>query len=99
MDMALVEDEVCNPADDTIADNLQPSGVLNHEAMRGQFSLRHVLGAGDGESQKKRRDGPMSTIEDPINAVSINLSVAKLLFQRYVEHLRCDEESDSCSAL
>lgn len=64
--------------------SLQPSGLLNHEAMRGKFSLGYILSTTDGHPLNT---GPNDVIfapaEDPIMLGLVNLSIAKSLFKKY----------------
>jgi hypothetical protein len=64
--------------------NLQPSGVLNNEAMRGKFSLRNVLGV--AESEPAGEDSA-TIMEDPIRHGLINFAIANSLFERFVKHV------------
>lgn len=66
--------------------NLQPSGVLNQEAMRGKFSLRRILSTADGDAMEPPEASRPSRPEDPIEMGIINLSIAKSLFEKLVNH-------------
>ncbi|RFU81717.1 fungal specific transcription factor domain-containing [Trichoderma arundinaceum] len=64
--------------------NLQPSGVLNQEAMRGKFSLRRILSTTDGDALEPPERSPPTRPEDPIEMGILNLSIAKSLFEKLV---------------
>lgn len=64
--------------------SLQPSGLLNHEAMVGQFSLRCILDTGDGDTSESQGDVSPVSEDDPIGLGLVNLSVARCLFDKYV---------------
>lgn len=66
--------------------NLQPSGVLNQEAMRGKFSLRRILSTADGDAMEPPEASPPSRPEDPIEMGILNLSIAKTLFEKLVNN-------------
>ncbi|KAF5648061.1 hypothetical protein F52700_1275 [Fusarium sp. NRRL 52700] len=66
--------------DDT--DNLQPSGLLNHQALEGRFSLGNILNA-DQESVPSQRSRDES-LEDPIDLGLITPSLAKSLFDSFI---------------
>ncbi|KAF9776028.1 hypothetical protein IL306_005838 [Fusarium sp. DS 682] len=60
------------------ANNLQPSGLLNHQALEGRFSLGNILNADQCPVQRQRsRD---ESLEDPIELGLITPSLAKSLF-------------------
>jgi hypothetical protein len=64
-------------------DDLQPSGVLNREAMKGAFSLRHILSTNDGDSFEQLADGVMSVpAKDPISLGLVNKTIAGSLFDK-----------------
>ena len=62
--------------------SLQPSGLLNHEAMRGKFSLRHVLSTNDSDALESSSDREIVPTEDPIRLGLVNLQISKSLFQK-----------------
>ncbi|KAF4467417.1 fungal specific transcription factor domain-containing [Fusarium albosuccineum] len=62
--------------------DLQPSGLLNHEAMKGKFSLRSILSASD-ESNECSGDGSDPT-DDPIDLGLVNGPVARSLFDSFI---------------
>ncbi|KAH0489779.1 hypothetical protein TgHK011_001277 [Trichoderma gracile] len=64
--------------------NLQPSGVLNQEAMRGKFSLRRILSTADGDAMEPPEASPRSRPEDPMEMGILSLSSAKLLFENFI---------------
>ncbi|KAK1243451.1 hypothetical protein MKX07_004079 [Trichoderma sp. CBMAI-0711] len=64
--------------------NLQPSGVLNQEAMRGKFSLRRILSTADGDVMEPPEAFPPGRPEDPIEMGILSLSIAKSLFENFV---------------
>lgn len=66
------------------ADGLQPSGVLNHEALKGRFSLRHILGSGENERSERYEDESDTLSEDPVRLGLINISIAQCLFDQSV---------------
>ncbi|RSL74081.1 hypothetical protein CEP53_000447 [Fusarium sp. AF-6] len=63
-------------------DNLQPSGLLNIEAVKGRFSLQNILSASD------ELDEPLASLsdpdEDPIHLGLVNSSIAKSLFDSFM---------------
>ncbi|KAI8713938.1 Zn(2)-C6 fungal-type domain-containing protein [Fusarium sp. LHS14.1] len=63
-------------------DNLQPSGLLNVEAVKGRFSLRNILSASD-EPDEPLPDLP-DPDEDPIHLGLVNSSIAKSLFDSFM---------------
>ncbi|KAL7783256.1 Aldehyde/histidinol dehydrogenase [Trichoderma ceciliae] len=65
-------------------DNLQPSGVLNQEAMRGKFSLRRILSTADGDALEPPERSLPTRPEDPIEMGILNLSIAKSLFENFI---------------
>lgn len=69
-------------ANSDAVDDLQPSGVLNREAMRGRFSLAHLLHPSDSDEQVD--EAPVGVIDpdDPILLGMINVAIAKSLFDR-----------------
>lgn len=62
--------------------NLQPSGVLNPEAMRGKFSLRRILSTADGDALEPPERSPPTRPEDPVDMGILNHSIAKSLFEK-----------------
>ncbi|KAM0513310.1 hypothetical protein ACHAPE_007962 [Trichoderma viride] len=64
--------------------NLQPSGVLNQEAMRGKFSLRRILSTTDGDALEPPERPLPAHLEDPIEINILSLSVAKTLFENFI---------------
>ncbi|KAF5643384.1 uncharacterized protein FTJAE_3184 [Fusarium tjaetaba] len=64
------------------ANNLQPSGLLNHEALEGRFSLGNILNA-DQETVPRQRSRDES-LEDPIELGLITPSLAKSLFDSFI---------------
>lgn len=64
--------------------NLQPSGLLNQEAMRGKFSLRRILSTTDGDALEPPERSSPSRPEDPIEMGILNLSIAKSLFENFI---------------
>lgn len=64
--------------DDT--NNLQPSGLLNHQALEGKFSLGNILSADQEPVQRQRSRN--ESLEDPIELGLITPSLAKSLFDR-----------------
>lgn len=66
--------------------NLQPSGVLNQEAMRGKFSLRRILSTADSDAMEPPEASPPGRPEDPIEMGILSLSIAKSLFEKFVNH-------------
>ncbi|KAH7129013.1 hypothetical protein EDB81DRAFT_906799, partial [Dactylonectria macrodidyma] len=77
---------------ESIADSeptsLQPSGLLNYEAMRGKFSLGYILSTTDCHSANAgSQDIQFSPAEDPIMLGLVNLSIAKSLFKNFIEVL------------
>ncbi|EHK18636.1 uncharacterized protein TRIVIDRAFT_204757 [Trichoderma virens Gv29-8] len=64
--------------------NLQPSGLLNQEAMRGKFSLRRILSTTEGDALEPPERSSPSRPEDPIEMGILNLSVAKSLFENFI---------------
>ncbi|KAF5253125.1 hypothetical protein FANTH_1956 [Fusarium anthophilum] len=64
------------------ANNLQPSGLLNHQALEGRFSLGNILNADQEPAQRQRsRD---ESLEDPIDLGLITPSLAKSLFDSFI---------------
>ncbi|PKK52099.1 hypothetical protein CI102_1968 [Trichoderma harzianum] len=64
--------------------NLQPSGLLNQEAMRGKFSLRRILSTTDGDALEPPERSSPSRPEDPIEMGILNLSIAKSLYENFI---------------
>lgn len=64
--------------------NLQPSGVLNQEAMRGKFSLRRILSTADSDAMEPPEASPPGRPEDPIEMGILSLSIAKSLFENFI---------------
>ncbi|KAF7558428.1 hypothetical protein G7046_g5725 [Stylonectria norvegica] len=66
--------------------SLQPSGLLNREAMAGKFSLRCILGTAesDGAGAASQGDLPPIPTDDPIRLGFVNLSMAKYLFNNFL---------------
>ncbi|KAF5978891.1 hypothetical protein FCOIX_5602 [Fusarium coicis] len=64
------------------ANNLQPSGLLNHQALEGRFSLGNILNA-DQEPVRRQRSRDES-LEDPIELGLITPSLAKSLFDSFI---------------
>ncbi|KAL9473227.1 hypothetical protein ACSS6W_007607 [Trichoderma asperelloides] len=64
--------------------NLQPSGVLNQEAMRGKFSLRRILSTTDGDAPEPPEKPLPTRLEDPIELSILSLSMAKSLFENFI---------------
>ncbi|PNP57349.1 hypothetical protein THARTR1_02346 [Trichoderma harzianum] len=65
--------------------NLQPSGLLNQEAMRGKFSLRRILSTTDGDALEPPETSSPGRPEDPIEMGILNLSIAKSLFEKLLD--------------
>ncbi|KXJ96216.1 hypothetical protein Micbo1qcDRAFT_193015 [Microdochium bolleyi] len=69
---------------------LQPSGLLEHAATHGQFSLRNILNAVDHppvppvSSVRKETSSPAIPPEDPIKLGLTSLSVASDLFSSFM---------------
>ncbi|KAH6886902.1 hypothetical protein B0T10DRAFT_76029 [Thelonectria olida] len=72
---------------DTERGNLQPSGLLNHEAMKGKFSLRCILSTSDGDRSEPLSNSLAVSPEDPIGLGLVNLSIAKSLFENFMDVL------------
>lgn len=68
----------CNVA----VNDLQPSGVLNHRAMKGTFSLQSLLNSSERESQAADADTNTDDVEDPVLLGLVNTSIAKSLYDR-----------------
>ncbi|KAJ4050763.1 hypothetical protein NW761_005560 [Fusarium oxysporum] len=66
--------------DDT--NNLQPSGLLNHQALEGKFSLGNILSADQEPVQRQRSRN--ESLEDPIELGLITPSLAKSLFDSFI---------------
>ncbi|KAF4964600.1 hypothetical protein FSARC_7506 [Fusarium sarcochroum] len=64
-------------------DNLQPSGLLNHEALKGKFSLGSILNASE-EPVLQCMGNLSDPTEDPIDLGLINPSIAKSLFDSFI---------------
>ncbi|EXL45204.1 hypothetical protein FOCG_12613 [Fusarium oxysporum f. sp. radicis-lycopersici 26381] len=67
--------------DDT--NNLQPSGLLNHQALEGKFSLGNILSADQEPVQRQRSRN--ESLEDPIELGLITPSLAKSLFDSQLD--------------
>ncbi|KAK7422815.1 hypothetical protein QQX98_001377 [Neonectria punicea] len=67
--------------------NLQPSGLLNREAMVGKFSLKCILDTGDGDNSESQADVSLVSADDPIALGLVNLSVARCLFDNFMNAL------------
>ncbi|KAF5538694.1 hypothetical protein FPHYL_12471 [Fusarium phyllophilum] len=67
------------------ANNLQPSGLLNHQALEGRFSLGNILNADQEHVQQQRSRDEL--LEDPIELGLITPSLAKSLFDRLSQFL------------
>lgn len=65
-----------------MANNLQPSGVLNRNAMKGRFSLHDLLVPGDSDEQNSAVDADTSGSDDPVLLGLVNLPIAKSLYDR-----------------
>jgi hypothetical protein len=64
-------------------DDLQPSGVLNREAMKGAFSLRHILSTNEGECVEQCGDSVVNVpADDPVSLGLVNNSIARSLFDK-----------------
>lgn len=62
--------------------SLQPSGLLNSEAMRsGRFSLQNILGNSRLDSEQEASTVPT---QDPVRNGLISEPMATFLFERYV---------------
>ncbi|KAJ5630371.1 fungal-specific transcription factor domain-containing protein [Penicillium longicatenatum] len=68
----------------TGSDGLQPSGVLSHEAMKGRFSLRYILGSGENERPERHEGDHSGSLDDPIRLGLINISIAQCLFDHFI---------------
>ncbi|KAJ5261190.1 fungal-specific transcription factor domain-containing protein [Penicillium angulare] len=66
------------------SDGLQPSGVFNHEAMKGRFSLRYILGSGENERPEQHEGDHSGSPDDPIRLGLINISIAQCLFDHFI---------------
>ncbi|PNP45458.1 hypothetical protein TGAMA5MH_02681 [Trichoderma gamsii] len=66
--------------------NLQPSGVLNQEAMRGKFSLRRILSTTDGDALEPPERSLPAHLEDPIEMNILSLPIANKLFEKSVRY-------------
>lgn len=67
------------------SNNLQPSGLLNHEALTGKFSLGNILNA-NREPVPPLGSRPDSIdVDDPVSLGLINPSLAISLFDRLVQ--------------
>lgn len=67
--------------------NLQPSGVLNQEAMRGKFSLRRILSTTDGDALEPPERPLPAHLEDPVEMNILGLAMARTLFENFIEFL------------
>ena len=66
-------------------EDLQPSGILDREAMSGHFSLQNLLGSGAGNSEPHLSGASNRASDgDPVLLGLINLAIARSLFERYV---------------
>lgn len=65
-----------------MANNLQPSGVLNRNAMKGRFSLHNLLIPGDSDEQNSAAEADTNGSDDPVLLGLVSLSIAKSLYNR-----------------
>ncbi|KAJ6437478.1 protoheme IX farnesyltransferase [Purpureocillium lavendulum] len=65
------------------SDNLQPSGLLNHEALKGKFSLQNVLSPTNCSNHQSSDHSP-DTVVDPIQLGLVHLPIAKSLFESFM---------------
>lgn len=81
-DVPVLEPPPAMSRSSTGSDGLQPSGVLNHEAMKGRFSLRNILGSGENERPERHEGDHSGSPDDPIRLGLINISIAQCLFDQ-----------------
>lgn len=64
---------------------LQPSGLLNHVATEGRFSLQSILSPQGSSASDALNENVTSSFspEDPVQLGHINLSIAESLFDKY----------------
>ena len=67
-------------SNDEPVEDLQPSGILDREAMSGHFSLQNLLGNEPHVTSASHRVND----EDPILLGLVNPAIARSLFDRYV---------------
>ncbi|KAH7305536.1 fungal-specific transcription factor domain-containing protein [Stachybotrys elegans] len=68
-------------------DGLQPSGVLNHTAMSGRFSLRQILSTHDVEPLGSQKDASSFSSNDPIELRLVHYTIAHSLFGSFFTEL------------
>ncbi len=68
---------------ETEPDNLQPSGLLDREALKGKFSLQNVLRSAYHSGPELPEDSTPAVV-DPIQLGLLNVTMAKSLFEKSV---------------
>ncbi|CRG92107.1 hypothetical protein PISL3812_09162 [Talaromyces islandicus] len=67
--------------------NLQPSGLLNHEAMRGKFSLLSILSTNQDQSSPIVEEASTFPTHDIVRAGLVSQSIAEFLFSSFMNIL------------
>lgn len=62
--------------------DLQPSGLLNREAMRGKFSLLSILSTNQEQSSPVLEEAATFPAQDIVRAGLVSQSIAEFLFSR-----------------
>ncbi|KAK4071521.1 transcriptional regulator family: Fungal Specific TF [Purpureocillium lilacinum] len=68
---------------ETEPDNLQPSGLLDREALKGKFSLQNVLRSAYHSGPELPEDSTPAVV-DPIQLGLLNVTMAKSLFENFM---------------
>jgi hypothetical protein len=65
---------------------LQPSGLLNHAATEGRFSLRSILSSEETDESSRSSERACLSLppEDPVQLGHVHLSIARSLFDKQV---------------
>lgn len=82
-----IQDSATVCADGTLSEaqepsGLQPSELLNCDAMRGKFSLQNILGPKNSQDVSSNKELPAVPAGDVIRAGLVSRSIAEFLFER-----------------
>ncbi|KAL4972487.1 hypothetical protein BDW66DRAFT_162867 [Aspergillus desertorum] len=69
------------------SDSFQPHSLLNHQAMRGKFSLQNILSVDHGSDARLSEPGPHVDPDDPVVLGLVNEQVAISLLEYFMQKM------------
>ncbi|KAL3477035.1 fungal-specific transcription factor domain-containing protein [Aspergillus californicus] len=69
------------------SDGYQPHSLLNHQAMKGKFSLQNILSIDEGLAEHAPSSPESVSPDDPISLGLLNIQVASCLVQSFMQRI------------